>query len=169
MVVVDDAQLQVLADRLGTDVLAGQLRPNRLTRYGEPRSGAFATAAVFVGELVAGVGAIRRLASNTDPLAVERLYAKTLGVDRDRANADVHYVDRRLRLLEVAADDDPEQLIRGAAQVLVAFVAAGRPVDQRLDEVERAFAPLREAADDSQPVAELVGPYLDAWRRVLSQ
>jgi hypothetical protein len=159
----------MLADRLATDVLAAQLRPNSLTRYGETRSGAFATAAVFVGMLVAGGGVMRRLSSNTDPLAAERLYAQTLGVDRDRAHADVHYVDRRLRLLDVATDDDPEELIRGAAQVLVAFVAAGRPVDQRLDEVEQAFAPLREAADDRQPVAQLRGAYLDAWRCVLSQ
>ncbi len=108
------------------------------------------------------------MVSNTDPLAAERVYAKSLAVDRDRAHADVHYVNQRLQLLAVATDDDPE-LIRGAAQALVAFVAAGRPVHQRLDDVEQAYAPLREAADDRQPVAELLGPYLGAWRCALSQ
>ena len=74
---VDDAQIQVLADRLASDVPAGQLRPNWLWRYGDARSGALATAAVFAGVLVAGGGVIRRLASNTDPLAAGRLYAQT--------------------------------------------------------------------------------------------
>jgi hypothetical protein len=168
MVVVDDAQLQVLAEQLATDVLAGQLRPNRLTRYGETRSSALANVAVFAGTPVAAGRVCRRIFSNTDPLGAERFYAKTVTVDRSRAHADVHYVDQRLRLLAVATDDDPEELIRGAAYALDSFVAAGRPVDQCVDEVEHAYAPLREAADDRQPVAELLGAYLDAWRCALS-
>jgi hypothetical protein len=49
-------------------------------------------------------------------------------------------------------------------------VAAGRPTDQRLDDVEAAFAPLREASDDRQPtrvVEELLPAYLAAWRNAL--
>ena len=84
---------------------------------------------------------------------------------------DVYYVDQRLRLLVVVTDDDPEVLIRGAAQALVAFVAAGRPAEQCLDEVEHAYAPLREATADEHPTGTTTGllaAYLDAWRRALS-
>jgi hypothetical protein len=103
-------------------------------------------------------------------IKTERLYAQTVAVDRDRAHADVHYVAQRLSLLALATEDDPEELVRDPARVLVAFVAAGRPSDQRLDEVQTAFAPLREARDDGQPTGVLMGllpAYLAAWRRAL--
>jgi hypothetical protein len=168
--VVHDEHVQALADRLAREVLAARLRPNSLTRYGETRDGVVATTAFLAGTLVATVGVYRRV-THTDLFGTERLYAQTIDMDRDRAHADVYYVDQRLRLLALATDDDPEELIRSAAHVLVAFVAAGRPPDQRLDEVEGAFAPLREARDDGQPtgmIAELLPAYLSAWRRALS-
>ena len=168
---VNDEQVQVLADRIASEVLAAQLRPNNLTRYGESRSGALATAAVLAGTAIAAGGVYRRMVSHTDLLGTERLYAQTVAVDRDRAHADVHYVDQRLRLLALATDDDPEELIRGAARPLVAFVATGRPPDQRLEEVEHAYAPLREATDDGQPTGGDRGSaacLLGAWRRALS-
>jgi hypothetical protein len=73
--------------------------------------------------------------------------------------------------LDVATDDDPDELVRGAAQALVAFVAAGWPPGQRLDEVEHAYTPLREATDGQQPtetVVCLLAACLDAWRRALT-
>jgi len=167
--VVNDEHVQALADRLAREVLAAQMRPNTLSRYGETRNGALAMAATLAGAAIACVGVYRRV-THTDLFGAERLYAQTVDVDRDRAHADVYYVDQRLRLLALATDDDPEELIRSAAHVLVAFVAAGRPPDQRLDQVEGAFAPLREARDDGQPtgvIAELLPAYLGAWRRAL--
>jgi hypothetical protein len=172
--VVDDEQLKALADRLASEVLATQLRPNALIRYGEARRGALATAAVLAGTVAAVGGVFRRgvvMVSQTDVLGTERLYAQTVAVDRDRAHADVHYVDQRLRLLAIAADDDPDELVRGAAHALVAFVTAGRPPGQRLNGVEHAYTPLREAYDDRQPTerfARLLPAYLDAWRRALT-
>jgi hypothetical protein len=177
--VVDDEQLQALADRLADEVLATQPRSNALTRYGKDRCGALATAADVVGTAIATGGIIRRAISLPDSLATERLYAQTVAVDRDRAHVDVYYVGQRLRLLalatadflDVATDDDPDELVRGAAQALVAFVAAGRPPGQRLDEVEHAYTPLREATDGQQPTETVVGllaAYLDAWLRALT-
>jgi hypothetical protein len=177
--VVDDEQLHVLADRIATDVLARLPRSNTLLRYGESRSGALATAAVFAGIAIAGVSAFRWGISITDPFATERLYAQTVAVDRDRAHSDVHYVDQRLQFLAIATCDDPEALIRGAAHPLVAFVAAGRPADQRLEEVEQAYARLCDASDarlygasddehSSPATTELMLGYLNAWRRALS-
>jgi hypothetical protein len=169
--VVDDEQLQVLADRLASDVLAAQVRPNALMRYGEDRRGALATAAELAGEFAALVALVRRVVRQTDPLGAERLYAETVAVDRDQAHADVHYVDQRLRCLAIGTDDDAEQLVRGAAHVLVAFVMAGRPAGQRLREVEQAYIPLREARDDREPtgrIADLLPAYMDAWRRALT-
>jgi hypothetical protein len=138
-------------------------------RRARPRTGALASAAVLAGTAIAEVGVYRRV-THSDVIGTERLYAQTVGVDRDRAHADVYYVDKRLRLLALAIDDDLDELVRSAAPVLVAFVAAGRPPDQRLDEVEGAFAPLREAHDDGQPtgvILELLPAYLGAWRRAL--
>ncbi len=86
-------------------------------------------------------------------------------------HADVHYVAQRLRLLAIAAYDDPEELVHGAAHALVTFVTAGRPADQRFDEVEHAYAPLREATDDEHAIGTIMDlqvAYLDAWRRALS-
>jgi len=146
------------------------MRPNRLTRYAESRSGVVASTASFAGNVASAIGACGRVFSTKDPVETERLYAQSLGVDRDRAHEDVFYVGQRLRLLSLAIDDEPDELVCGAARVLVAFVAAGRPPDQRLDEVEAAFAPLRAATDDGQTgqvIAELLPPYLDAWRRAL--
>lgn len=168
---VNDEQVQLLADGLRDYVLAVQLRPNGLTRYGEDRSGALATAAVLAGIVIGAGGFYRRMVRHTDPLGTERLYAQTAGVDLDRARADVDYIDQRLRLLALVIDDDPEELVRGAAHALVAFVTAGRPGDQRLDEVEHAYAPLGEATDDRQrwgELAELQADYLGAWRRDVS-
>jgi hypothetical protein len=65
-------------------------------------------------------------------------------------------------------DDDPDELVRGAAQALVAFVTAGRPGGQRLNEVEHAYTPLRGAYDDqhaTETVGGLLPAYLHAWRR----
>ena len=125
---VNDEHFQLLADRLAGEVVAGQLRPNTLTRYGESRSGgALATAAAVAGAVIAACGVYRRVVSHTDLLWTERLFAQS-----------------------------------------VAVVAAGHPPDQRLDEVEGAFAPLREARDDGQPagvIAELLPAYLGAWQR----
>jgi hypothetical protein len=107
----------------------------------------------------------------TDPFETERRYAKVVDVDRDRAHDGVYYVGQRLRLLAMARDDDTDELVRGAARALVAFVTAGRPPILRLDEVEEAYAPLREASDDHQAaetVAGLSPAYLDAWRRALT-
>src|SRR5262245_18330818 len=147
------------------------MRPNRLTRLAESRSGVVASAASFAGNLASAIGAGGRVFSTKDPVETERLYAQSVGVDRDRAHEDVFYVGQRLRLLSLAIDDEPDELVCGAARFLVAFVAAGRPPDQRLDEVEAAFAPLRAATDDRQSgqvIAALLPPYLDAWRRALS-
>jgi hypothetical protein len=169
--VVDDEQLQMLADRLASDVLAAQVRSNALMRFGEDRRGALATAAVLAGAFAAQVALFRRVVRQTDWLGAERLYAQTVAVDRDRAHADVHYVDQRLRCLAIGTDDDSEQLVRGAAHLLVAFVMAGRPAGQRLSEVEHAYIPLREARDDQQPtgrIADLLPAYVDAWRRALT-
>ncbi len=106
------------------------------------------------------------------PLAAERLYAKTVAVDPVRAHTDVYYVDQRLLFLVVVTDDDPEVLIHGAPQASVrAFVAAGRPAEQCLDEVEHAYAPLREATADEHPTGTTTGllaAYLDAWRHAVS-
>jgi hypothetical protein len=177
--VVDDEQLHVLADRIATDVLARFPRSNTLLRYGESRSGALATAAEFAGLAIALVSDFRRMIGITDPFATERLYAQTVAVDPDRAHADVHYVDQRLLFLAIRTWDVPEELVRGAAHPLVAFVAAGRPADQRFDEVEQAFAKLRDANDarlhganddviSSEATTELMLAYQDAWRCVLS-
>lgn len=168
---VNDEQVQMLGYRIASDVLAAQLRPNMLTRYGDSRSGVLATIAVIAGTVAATVGLYRRAVGHGDLLETERLYAHTVAVDRDRAHADVYYVHQRLRLLALAIDDDPEELVHRAAHVLVAFVAAGRPLDQRLDGVEAAYAPLREASDDRQPaavLAELLPAYLASWRHVLA-
>lgn len=168
---VDDEQLQALADRLANEVLATQLRPNALTRYGKDRHGAFATAVVIAGTVAAAGGVLRRMVSQTDLLATERLYAQTVAVDRDRAHADVDYVGHRLRVLAIATDDDTDELVRGAAQALVAFVTAGRPPGQRLNAVEDSYTPLREAYDDRQAterIAGLLPAYADAWRRALA-
>jgi hypothetical protein len=111
------------------------------------------------------------MVSQTDPLATERLYAQTVAVDRDRAHADVDYVGHRLRLLVMAADDDPDELVRGAAQALVAFVTASRPPGQRLNAVEHAYIPPRETYDDQQATERIVGllpAYADALRGALT-
>jgi hypothetical protein len=167
--VVDDENVQVLADQIANDALASHPRPNALIRYGERRGGVLGAAVAFTGATIATWGVYRRVV-RTDPVKTERLYAQTAAVDRDRAHADVHYVDQRLRLLALAIEDDLGTLVRDAARVLVLFVTAGRPSDQRLDEVETALTPLREARDDGQPTGVLVGllpAYLAAWRRAL--
>ena len=172
---MDETQAQALADRIADHVLDSQLRPNPLTRYGKGRSGALAEAADLIGTAVAASGVARRLYSRrTDPLGAERLYARSVAVDRDRAHADVYYVDERLRMLAMAlvTDDEADELVRAAALVLVAFVAAGRPPDRRLAEVEDALARLREAQDGEQPgsvMEDLMPPYLAAWRRALAR
>jgi hypothetical protein len=177
--VVNDEQLHVLADRIAADVLDRFPRSNALLRYGESRSGVLATAAEFAGIAIASVSGFRRGIAITDPFATERLYAQTVAVDPDRAHADVHYVDQRLLYLAIRTCDAPEELIRDAAHPLVAFVAAGRPADQRLDEVEQAYAKLRDANDarlhgpnddeiSSEATTELMLAYQDAWRRALS-
>ena len=166
---VDDEHVQVLADRIASEALAAHPRPNALIRYGERRGGLLGAAVAFPGAMIESWGVYRRVVS-TDVVKTERLYAQTVAVDRDRAHADVHYVDQRLRLLALATESDLGRLVRDAARVLVAFVAAGRPSDQRLVEVETAFAPLREARDDGQPTGVLFGllpAYLAAWRRAL--
>jgi len=66
----------------------------------------------------------------------------------------VRYVEGRLRLLVAAAGDDADELVNGAARVLVAFVADGRPADRRLNEVEVALAPLRDAVDKNRQAPE---------------
>jgi hypothetical protein len=167
---VDDKHVQVLADRIASGALASHPRLNALIRWGDRRGGgALAVAAVLIGGVIATGGVYRRV-THSDVSEVERLYAQTAAVDRDRAHADVHYVHQRLRLLALATADDPWRHVRDAAPVLVTFVAAGRPTDQRLDDVEAAFAPLREASDDRQPtrvVEELLPAYLAAWRNAL--
>lgn len=171
MAMVQDEQLQVVAERIASDMIAIQPRANDLMRWGDSRSGALAMAAVMTGTLFATVGVYRRVTRHSDVVGVERLYARTVGVDRDRADADVSYVNQRLQQLAVALamDDDLDELVTGAAGVLVAYVAAGRPAEQRLDEVEAVFGPLREASDDKAGVvAELLPEYLAAWRRALS-
>jgi hypothetical protein len=170
--VVEERHLQALADRIAGDVLALQLRSNKLTRYGEGHSGAVASAALMAGGIVATCGVLRRMTGHPDVLRAERLYALSVGVDRDRAHADVHYVSQRLQLLAMplAVEQDLDELVRAAAPVLVAFVAAGRPSEQRLDEVEAVYAPLREALDDPRLEAgELLRAYLAAWRHALSR
>jgi hypothetical protein len=121
--------------------------------------------------LAAAAGIAGRLVLKTDLFETERLYAKVVAVDRDRAHDDVYYVGQRLRLLAMATDNDPDELVRGAARALVAFVTTGRPFILRLDEVEQACAPLREATEDQQAgetVAGLLPAYLDAWHRALT-
>jgi hypothetical protein len=83
--------------------------------------------AVGLAGIVAAAGGMFRRAVRTDPRETVRLYAPVVAGDRDRANADVAYVECRLRLLAAAAGDDSEELMNGAARVLVAFVADGRP------------------------------------------
>ncbi len=166
---VDDEYVQVLADQIASDALAAHPPCNALIRYGERKGGLLGAAVAFPGAMIESWAVYRRVVS-TDVVKTERLYAQTVAVDRDRAHADVYYVDQRLRLLALATDDGFETLVRDAARVLVAFVAAGRPPDQRLDEVETTFAPLREARDDGQPTRVLLGllpAYLAAWRRAL--
>jgi len=169
--VVEARHLGALADRIAGEVLAWQLRPNKLLRYGEGRSGPVAAAALITGGIVATGGVMRRIGSHPDPHKVERLYALAVAVDRDRAHADVYYVSQRLQLLAMplAMEDDLDGLVRGAALVLVAFVAAGRQSEQRLADVEAVYGPLREAFDDRRPeVEELLPAYLAAWRHTLS-
>ena len=131
-----------------------------------------AAAALIAGGIVATGGVMRRFGSHPDPHRVERLYALAVAVDRDRAHADVYYVTQRLQLLAMALamEDDLDGLVRGAAPFLVAFVAAGRQSEQRLDDVEAVYGPLREAFDDRRPevVEELLPAYLAAWRHTLS-
>jgi len=169
---VQEQDLQVVADRIASGVVAMQPRLNNLMRWGDSRSGALAMAAVMTGSLIEAVALYRRVTRHSDVVGVERLYAGTVGVDRDRADADVSYVWQRLQQLAVALamDDDLDELVSGAARVLVAYVVAGRPAEPRLDEVEAVFGPLREARDDDQAdvLAELSPEYLAAWRRVLS-
>jgi hypothetical protein len=168
--VVEERHLQALADRIAGEVRALQMRSNKLIRYGMGRSGPVAAAALIAGGIAATGGVMRRFGSHSDPHRVERLYALAVAVDRDRAHADVYYVTQRLQLLAMPLEDDLDGLVRGAAPVLVAFVAAGRQSDQRLDEVEAVYGPLREAVDDSRPevAAELLPAYLAAWRHTLS-
>jgi hypothetical protein len=89
---MEDRHLQALADRIAGEVLALQMRSNKLVRYG--RVGApVAAAALIAGGIVATGGVMRRMGSHPDPHRVERLYALTVAVDRDRARA-----ERRSRL-----------------------------------------------------------------------
>jgi hypothetical protein len=166
---MEERHLQALADRIAGEVLALQMRSNKLVRYGEGRSGPVAAAALIAGGIVATGGVMRRMGSHPDPHRVERLYALTVAVDRDRAHADVYYVTQRLQLLAIPLEMD-DGLVRGAAPVLVAFVAAGRQSEQRLEEVEAVYGPLREAVDDRRPgvMEELLPAYLAAWRHTLS-
>jgi hypothetical protein len=176
-VVADDRGLDDLAERLANQALVTQLRPNALTRYAEDRRGLIANAAGIAGTVAAAGSVYRRVVRQADPNETVRAYAAVLGVDHDRADADVSYAADRLRLLALAGPDpdaagpgsDHDTLVRDAARLLVAFVAEGRPPDGRLDDVEAAYEPLRGAVDDKRSADddahELLGAYLDAWRR----
>jgi hypothetical protein len=179
-VVVDDRELDDLAERLANQALITQLRSNALTRYAEDRRGLIANAAGLAGTFVAAGSVVRRVVGQAHPNETVRAYAAVVDVDYDRAEADVSYASHRLRLLALAEPDPEttghgiahETLIRDAARLLVAFVAEGRQPVRRLADVEAAFEPLREAIDYNQSphneAQELLATYLDAWHRTVT-
>jgi hypothetical protein len=114
------------------------------------------------------VAAFRRYPQLPDQLTTRRLYEQATGVDRDRANADLALVADRLSPL-VNAPDGPhgDALVLGASRRLVAWVAAGRTADERMSDVEAAFAHWVQLAEEDgaapEAIMDSLYSYVEAW------
>lgn len=162
------SQLDEVADRLAQQPL--DLRhccPGVLVRA-QDRRGLLGTVAGVVGGVWMAVSALRRYPRLPDQLSTRRLYEQATGVDRDQANANLALVADRLSPL-VNAPDGPQGdvLVRIASRRLVAWVAAGRPDDEKMSGVEAAFAQYVRITEQDDPeadaVVQSVGAYVDAW------
>ena len=63
---VDDRELDDLAERLASQALVTQLRPNALTRYAEDRRGLIANAAEIAGTFAAAGSVYGRVVRQAD-------------------------------------------------------------------------------------------------------
>jgi len=145
---------------------------NRLDAWAERRDGRVGKIVGFVGAMAMAVRVVATV-RRPDVRATRRLYEQATGVDRDQANADVAVVSERLSPLVVVAPAGPrgDDLVVAVSRRLVAWVAAGRPVDEEMAGVEAAFARwVQVAEDDAVTSSALVAPAescVAAWEAVV--
>jgi hypothetical protein len=177
------SQLDEVADRLATQLLAGRPGGSRLFDVAEKRGDLRGCLAGLVGVVAMNVSMFfRQLPRLADGRTTCRLYEQATGVGRDRAKTDLGLVMERLFALEAAlaapavhAPDGPqgEALVRAASRRLVAWVAAGQTADEQLSGVEAAFARTKQITRKRNAAPEAVWDsletYADAWGAALGR
>lgn len=159
-------ELEAVAAIVAKSYLLG-VGENRVFRYANRHDGPLGFFAGVVGGLWYAASFLWRTIRAPDARdEAQQLYQQALGVDRDRARADLLAVADRLSPLAASDSPDRPTLIVGTARHLVRWVAADRPVDDETEAVERSFARLCEAMQagtNSADLASALESYVSAW------